>query len=85
MPSVPGKVDKAPISPRCLQNHRIPTARVKFIITEPHMLATVLTAARERNIFESRLFVFDAVDDVDYGSHRSEDILLQHSESDRMM
>lgn len=48
------------------------------------MLATVLTAARERNISESRLFVFDAVDDVDYGSHRSEDVLLQHSESDRM-
>ena len=48
------------------------------------MLPTVLTTAKECNIHESRIFIFDAADRGDHDGYRSWEELLQHGESDWM-
>ena len=63
-------------------NHHVKTSGAKFIITEPHMLQTVLESAAASNIPDSHIYVFDAVDHHPYDGFKSWEYLLQHGESD---
>lgn len=65
-------------------NHHVHTSRAKYIISEPHMLSTVQATAKECNIPDERIFVFDAHDKTPYDQfpHRSWESLLQHGEED---
>lgn len=63
-------------------NHHVRTAKVKFVISEPRLLATVRSAAKECAIPDSRIFAFDAVDHSPFDGLRSWEDLLQHGESD---
>ncbi|KAK0508724.1 hypothetical protein JMJ35_009000 [Cladonia borealis] len=65
-------------------NHHVHTSGAKYIISEPHMLSTVQATAKECNIPDERIFVFDAHDKTPYDQfpHRSWESLLQHGEED---
>lgn len=62
-------------------NHHVRTAKVKFLISEPHLLITVRSTAKECDIPDSRVFAFDAVDHGPFDGLRSWEDLLQHGES----
>ncbi|CAF9923812.1 MAG: hypothetical protein HETSPECPRED_005426 [Heterodermia speciosa] len=61
-------------------NHHVRTSHAKYLLTEPHMLATAVETAQECGIPDSRLFVFDSFDKEPYENHRSWSELLQHEE-----
>lgn len=61
-------------------NHHVRTAHVKYLISEPYMLPTVLITAKECGIPDSRIFVFDPVEHEPYNGLRSWEVLLQHGE-----
>ena len=65
-------------------NHHVRTAHVKFIISEPSMLPTVLATAKDCNIPDRKIFVFDAVDHAKYVGQRSWQDLLRQGEKDWM-
>ena len=62
--------------------HHVRTADVKYIIAEPHMLPTVLSTAKECNIPDSSIYVFDAFDHGPCSGLRSWEELLQHGQED---
>ena len=63
-------------------NHHVRTSRAKYLIAEPHVLATAVESAGECGIPDSRLFVFDSFDKEPYESHRSWQDLLEHREEE---
>lgn len=64
--------------------HHVHTSHAKYIISEPHVLATFFATAKECNISDERIFVFDAYDKSPYHRcpYRSWETLLQHGEED---
>ena len=62
--------------------HHIKTADVKYMITEPEMLQSVLEAARECNIPSSNILIFDLHGQVIPEGFRSWETLLEHGEED---
>lgn len=62
--------------------HHVRTAKVKFLISEPDVLPTVLTTAAESGIPRSKIFVFDAYDHGPHDGQRSWEDLLQHGQMD---
>ena len=63
-------------------NHHVHTSHARYIISEPHMLATVFATAKECNIPDHRILVFDAYDKTPYHQYpyRSWETLLHHGE-----
>ena len=64
-------------------NHHVHTSHAMYIISEPHMLATVRASAEACNIPNDKVFVFDAYDKAPYDNfpYRSWETLLQHGET----
>lgn len=62
--------------------HHIKTARAKFIITEPEMLSNVLKAAKECDIPQSKVWIFDVQGQDLAKGFRSWKELLSHGEKD---
>lgn len=62
--------------------HHIKTAKVKFIITEPEMLEPVLAAAKECNISQSNILIFNVQGQAVLKGFQSWETLLNHGEED---
>lgn len=63
-------------------SHHIKTAKVKFIISEPHIVAPVLAAAQENDILKSRIWIFDEFNRELPSNMKSWRSLLGHGEQD---
>lgn len=65
-------------------NHHVHTSHATYIISEPHMLATVQVTAKACNIPNEKIFVFDSYDKEPYDQfpYKSWETLLQHCEED---
>ena len=62
--------------------HHIKTAKSRFLITEPEMLPNILTAAKECEIPESSIWIFDVLGQAIPKGFRSWKELLKHGEKD---
>lgn len=62
--------------------HHLKTSRAKFIISEPSLLKPLLEAAKQTNVSESNLWVFDPLDAGPKTSHRSWRDLFDHGDED---
>ena len=62
--------------------HHIKTAKSKFIISEPEILSSALTAARECNIPQTQIWIFDVLGQDLPKGFQSWKELLKHGERD---
>lgn len=63
-------------------SHHIQTARVSFLISEPEILDNLVTAAKQNNIPDSRVWVFNTNGRALPSGHRSWTELMTHGEED---
>lgn len=62
--------------------HHIKTAKTKFLITEPEMLPSILAAAKECSVPESKVWILDVLGGPLPDGFKSWQDLMNHGEKD---